>query len=94
MTYDKAYFIQKFEAIPEENWITHAYSDYRDDSRHCAMGHCGVRSCESTDEGIALSHLFDNSGMNPMSVNDGDKGFESFGSTPKQRILHALNLLP
>lgn len=36
--YDVTYFIKKFEAIPEEDWIINQQQDKR--GRRCAYGHC------------------------------------------------------
>lgn len=92
--YDKAYFIAKFEAIPEELWCTHAFVD--EEGRHCAMGHCGDRSeIVSPPECRALkSLLVDRYDGNAVpAINDGlDPRYPQ--PTPKQRILAALNDLP
>lgn len=38
--YTVSYFINKFEAIPEEKWIS---SDLERNGSCCAAGHCGIR---------------------------------------------------
>ena len=92
MTYDKSYFIAKFEAIPEQNWC--ADGTYTNGpNRFCAFGHCfatiGVRFSEEAD---ALRLLMIPVG-NVADINDGlyDKYQQP---TPKQRILAALKDLP
>lgn len=87
-TYDKNYFISKFEAIPEDRWMT---GDFVDESgRCCAFGHCGVRPLSpgfnGGDEAYALACLLRNC---TSSINDGqDDRYKQ--PTPKQRILAAL----
>lgn len=96
MTYDKAYFIAKFEAIPEGMWRTGSYGE---GLSHCALGHCGVWSRE-TPEADALVRLFEpehdmigHASSVAASINDGqDNRYQQ--PTPKQRILAALHDLP
>lgn len=82
------YFIQKFEAIPEDKWCTKRYTK---DDTHCALGHCGCLAAGEpggpllTEEAIALKTLFN--GI--VDINDG-RFFEYLGPTPKQRVLKAL----
>jgi hypothetical protein len=86
--YDAAYFIAKFEAIPDGQWCTRHYSD---GERHCALGHCGERDatlCE-TGESKALSDLL----LHVIEINDAtcfcpDK--YAVIPTPKARVLAAL----
>jgi len=42
MEYNRQYFIDKFSAIPDEQWIS---GDLHDENTgaSCALGHCGVR---------------------------------------------------
>lgn len=98
MTYDKAYFIAKFEAIPEEQW---AEGDYEVSNKRCALGHCGAPT--TTAEADALVRLFKPGfeggkysyySTTPVpDINDGtNKHYPQ--PTPKQRILAALNDLP
>jgi len=92
MKYDKNYFISKFEAIPEDRWITRDLAD--DAGRCCAFGHCGVRHVEpgpnDSEEADALAALLQH---RTALINDGDTE-EYQQPTPKQRILAALNDLP
>ena len=86
-TYDKNYFIKKFEAIPEDRWTT---DDYMDDAgRCCAFGHCGVRHLKPTpysEEADSLASLLQHC---TAAINDGqDDRYKQ--PTPKQRILAAL----
>lgn len=83
MKYTVDYFIEKFEAIPEEKWFQ---NDYEDGSgRFCALGHCGQKYLKPTDESIALSRLVDYVSM----INDGYVDCYQ-QANPKQRILAAL----
>lgn len=84
MQYSIEYFIEKFEAIPEELWITGHYTD--NDGRYCALGHCGLRTrmliCQESD---ALQTLLPHT----QYIND-DRHPSYKQPTPKQRILAAL----
>lgn len=100
MTYDIDYFINKFESIPEENWIDGALEGI--DNKKCAFGHCGVISTDSlykhTEESTALISLFGGEPGNNRcvySINDGHNltSAERFATTPKQRILNKLKSL-
>jgi len=90
MTYDIDYFIKKFEAIPEELWTTDLYVDQDDETKRCALGHCGCAEfSERNPEADTLFELFVEAGMRVPRVNDGcDPRFSQ--PTPKQRILAAL----
>lgn len=84
-TYNAAYFIAKFEAIPEELWCTGVFTL---GDKHCALGYCGqTNHVPFTDEALALIDI-----LQPRTVdgiNDGD--WERYPQpTPKQRILAAL----
>jgi hypothetical protein len=95
MIYDVDYFINKFEAIPEEKWITLAFGSA---GAHCALGHCGCDEDENgtrlhTIESAALENLFlQNVKVSVMNVNDyTGPDFRLYQQpTPKQRILAAL----
>jgi hypothetical protein len=101
MNYDVDYFIAKFEAIPEEMWIT---EDLWTENGCCALGHCGARrlsEVEDLPEAAALVSIFKphisryNNDMCDDTeavwcVND-QKGINGYNQpTPKQRILAAL----
>lgn len=89
MNYDVDYFINKFEAIPEDKWCTGNYIDKA--GNHCALGHCGERAVLGglTEEAKALSGLFTQIDDEPAGVNDGHS--DAYNQpTPKQRILSAL----
>lgn len=84
MNYDKAYFLQKFTAIPEEQWIEGKFTDEL--GRHCALGFCDM----ATREDVDLCELFD---WHVSKINDGNHtGYQQ--PTPRQRILAALHDLP
>jgi hypothetical protein len=91
MTYDKAYFIAKFEAIPEDKWTTRHYRN--DEGQCCAVGHClpltGTQSQEKSDF-LILGHR---SYLNFIEINDG-RHSRYQQPTPKQRVLAALKDLP
>lgn len=86
--YTPDYFIEKFEAIPDEQWCT---GEYHRGTAHCAFGHCGN---EETPEGRALNNLIrsgiaEKYGIVP-DINDGK--YPRFKQeTPKARILAALH---
>ena len=59
--YTVAYFINKFEAIPENKWVEGAKgTEPNEKGEYCAYGHCGVRVNKyySPDEARALSEIF------------------------------------
>ncbi len=100
MNYDVDYFIQKFEAIPENLWCIGKY--FRSEEgfpKCCALGHCGARELHFTKEADALIELFRGSRATYNSetfyipsINDGfSELFKQF--TPKQRILAALKFI-
>ncbi len=85
MTYNAAYFIAKFEAIPEEKWCSGYYSE---DDKMCALGHCGAENHASErPEYFALKALARKIGPDSaITVNDGYS--ETYDQpTPKGRIL-------
>jgi hypothetical protein len=86
-TYDKAYFIAKFEAIPEEKWTTRMYIS-RNDQR-CAVGHCLLDWMKMTEESRKLEDYL----PDVLHINDGED-WRYPQPTPKQRILAALRDLP
>jgi hypothetical protein len=94
-TYDVQYYIDKFEAIPEELWNADgSYVNKDNPECKCALGHCGadIRNT-NTDEIRALAGLFRYEGIDLVDItgiNDGTNP-EYQQSTPKQRILAALN---
>lgn len=93
--YTVDYFIQKFEAIPEEKWTRLSFINQ---DRSCALGHCGVRTAYNnysgialTEEGDALRNLFNNHlDFDVMTVNDDCVCSAYPQPTPKARILAAL----
>lgn len=86
--YTVDYFINKFEAIPEEKWCIEKWAD---DDKRCAFGHCGVNTdnfLSYPSEAKGLADLFPLSCV-VFDINDGDdKRYQQ--PTPKQRILAAL----
>ena len=89
--YNKEYFIAKFEAIPEEKWITDKLTDDCDKESHCAFGHCGMRVFGNyTYESLGLKDLFATKKTSVIAVNDDDNQEKYKGNTPKERILNFL----
>lgn len=83
-TYNAAYFIAKFSAIPDELWCTKIYSE---GEKHCTLGHLGITNTVGmTDEYKALLNL-ELGGA--ATITDGDNPRYP-QPTPKQRILAAL----
>lgn len=101
---DTQYFIDKFEAIPEDRWTTFTQIDSQE--RRCALGHLlpssynyetwskGWGCCGSeTEEGKALCLLFSpirfSGACTVANINNGeDDKYQQ--DTPKQRVLAAL----
>ncbi len=97
MTYTIEYFIEKFEAIPEELWTAGIMHDRN--GKYCALGHCGVLKFDLlgtirfkyTDESHALMDIFKQFHMYPEEVNDFPRYNDRFkANSPKTRILGAL----
>lgn len=90
--YTLDYFIEKFEAIPEDEWCTQLYVN--ENNQCCALGHCGVTFEKGSVEGITLNTLSikalnsPNTGnyMSIINVNDGEHP-KYQQDTPKQRVL-------
>lgn len=91
--FDLEYFIDKFEAIPEDQWTTGEYIN--DDGCKCAYGHCGLRgSVSDTKESYALFNLDCNAKDSITCVNDNyNNSYIHLGSTPKQRVVNYLKSL-
>ncbi len=89
--YTVDYFINKFEAIPEEMWCIEARID--GDGRRCAHGHCyvGDPNAQTNDEEDSLSQISIEHFGEPGFA-DINNGYNSKYNqpTPKQRILAAL----
>lgn len=82
------FFIQKFEAIPEEKWCVGDY--FNEQGQYCALGFTMKKSGGSANESFCLSELFGVHGaLSVTHVNDG-KDVRYPQATPKQRILAAL----
>jgi len=102
MEYTKEYFIKKFEAIPEENWVTGPKGFICKNGKACALGFTGVSGeggigYTVTEETMALIKLFGGNNFNKdcelvWSVNDGrQKKYK--GRSPKRRIINYLKAL-
>lgn len=90
MKYTVDYFIEKFEAIPEDNWITGKY--YDPEIGCCALGWCGEKNFEETVESNSLTNLLKGwvAEINDGTLHGQHIKYRKF-TTPKQRILAALN---
>lgn len=90
MTYDRDYFIKKFESIPDEQWYVGNYTN-EDRTAFCAYGHCGEYGLTDpfTKEATALQYLLEDAHL----INDGLNGYNRLGITPKERILNALRAI-
>lgn len=92
MKYDVEFFINKFEAIPEDKWCTHRFGD--GEGRHCALGHCegeGWAITEETSALIGISNKYSIPIFGDLctiaAINDGC--LDNTG-TPKQRVVNFL----
>lgn len=102
MIYDVDYFINKFEAIPENKWTT---GFFKNNGKCCANGHCGIDESTEVQEGEeahALAMLlmplrkdywqkFLGDPVYEVTAVINDGGIDEYPqTTPKQRILAAL----
>jgi len=105
MKYTKQYFIEKFQAIPDEKWCVGILTSKSDPDCHCALGHCGLQvlSLENkVEEAVSLGNLLAPvyKNLHGQTSDFMDHVYEindsaiSLGKTPKQRILNALKLVP
>lgn len=85
--YNVDYFIDKFEAIPKDNWCTDLFNFA---GASCALGHCGAKeNALDTEESTALWILFDTD--SPVTdINDGKDPYSKLGNHPKDRVINAL----
>jgi hypothetical protein len=93
-TYDRAHFLAKFEAIPDERWSCGALHRA---GRSCALGLCGAEYGQTaqgfgivlTAEAAALVALL-GSVTEVAAINDGLGEAARWGGTPRERVLAAL----
>lgn len=92
--YTVQFFIDKFEAIPENKWNVNSYINIEGD-KMCAYGHCGVRGMDESFRNYPEARALAAIGINHfgydkfVDINDGgSSGYDQ--PTPKQRILAAL----
>lgn len=83
------YFIKKFEAIPEDEWLDDGDYSNAYGTKFCAFGHCGRLTDQWNDEATALQKIIKSAGLHVISLNDKGDG-KYYQPTPKQRILAAL----
>lgn len=88
--YDKAHFIAKFSAIPDDMWCIGAIVNSR--GQRCALGHLGgVKTEEAEALGLLFNACLPRVGMEIVArANDG----HGAGHTPKARVLELLGQLP
>ncbi len=101
-TYNRDYFVKKFESIPTNNFYDGGlYENPEQPSQKCALGHCGVQippcihqiGWYAYPEAKALDDLFKANGLIVPDVNDGNsKQFQQ--PFAKDRILAALKSFP
>lgn len=97
-TYNRDYFIAKFEAIPTHLWHTGGFVNKEIPEKMCALGHCGWRNgsqtTEELEEGRVLHVIIhDGTGAYVGDINDGhDPRFQQ--PFAKDRILAALKSFP
>lgn len=84
--YDVNYFIEKFEAIPEEYWCIGSFGN---GGIHCAFGHCGMRSYTDILSDVAEADALNKISNDIVDVNDGYSQ-KYKGQYPKERILSLL----
>jgi hypothetical protein len=92
--YTVDYFIKKFQAIPEENWLVGDYQN-EDKTKFCALGHCGGTSNsfynKDNKEYSLLSEMcLSILNRSIVNINDGTCPRTFPQSTPKKRVLAAL----
>jgi hypothetical protein len=92
MEYTVDYFIEKFSAIPDDEWYVGDYANL-EETRRCARGHCGKRIFVESPEDNALVNLFEYNvnviGYVVSNINDG-KDIRYNQPTAKERIVAAL----
>lgn len=84
--YNVDYFINKFQAIPEEKWISGAFINAKGNC--CALGHCGARGNgnKNNEELNALLIISASAHSCMDTINDGQ--CNSYRQeTPKKRVL-------
>lgn len=97
MKYDLDYFITKFSAIPECDWLEGSLQGDEPECK-CALGHCNVTDLDriTQEEAIALIKIFGGKYASECDVvydvNDGNSSRYK-GNNPKERILNRLNEL-
>lgn len=102
--YTVDYFIDKFSTIPDNQFTLGEYVSKN--GTKCALGHCGFTNNDDTAvEGRQLNNLMTRAfGIGAANISDGAKNIYYFnpsrsynakelGSTPKKRILTALELI-
>lgn len=92
--YTVDYFIQKFEAIPDELWCVDKFENER--GQRCVLGHCGRNSenkFQPTEESWELDKLIfriHSCAFEPVACINNGTCLNYPQPTPKARILAAL----
>lgn len=91
--YNVDYFLNKFDAIPDDQWTTQVYQSSLVNA-HCALGHCGETVLSSSVESTTLSRILEmHLDAFVIFINDGHSDYADLGDTPKERIMNALILI-
>lgn len=93
MKYDLDYYIERFSAIPDDQWITGEFKDNQ--GRCCALGHLGERNMgDSPQDVLTLQYIaLDNGNHYISNINDGEPEYLHLGNTPKERVINFLKQL-
>lgn len=84
------HFLEKFAAIPEDQFIDNHFNSPRGS---CYLGHCGETPESITNEGTSLKTLLaSKTGWGPVSINT-DRENKFPGDTIKGRILAVLDAI-
>lgn len=96
--YTTAYFINKFEAIPEEEIYLSSFADTPRGPTY--LHHCGWVPGNLNDEAKQLLEILSFMQGNPFDINDGtdfngdlSSDYWDLGDTPKERVINALVLI-
>lgn len=74
--YSRKWFIEYFEAIPEDQWTTGWLTD--NNGKYCALGHCGLREySKPTKMSLALMEVFGGPRVTLESIKNGEQSLES-----------------
>lgn len=93
--YDVDYFINKFEAIPYDQWCTSFTTN--NEGQHCALGHCeghDPRLKEHIGEAKEFNDLIrKHKGEPAWYINDNCGLYYKYGDNPKERVINVLKYI-